>query len=825
MRVLQRRHISLSVIRAFLFIAFLLMLFASCDSEKENFLTPKEFLWLKNNHAQIDVLFGYDSPPEAFYNKKGNYEGLLVDYYKELESKLGVKFNFKEFENWSSLIEYSKTSKNFIIVGIAKTSERTNYLRFTKPFIEIPYVIFTQKNSEIKNMDDLFSKHVCATKQYAIIDYLAELYPEIKPVEVNEDIDGIRGVASGEYDAMIVSQMHGTYIIEKETIANLKISGESGYINSLCAAVSTKDPQLFRIISKAIDQIKPEQRKEILNKWVNSGLGKLSEKHKRILTIILFSIVILVGSLWLWLVSLKKQVFKKTRLVRESEQKYRSIIENSNDAIFIRFNGKFELINNKFEKLFGYTSKEVLSNTFNVLDIIEHEKIDLTKENIDNKYNSEKPFIVELIGKTKQGEKLFLEVAISYLDYKNGIAIQGIIHNITLRKNREIELLKAKEKAEESDKLKSAFLANMSHEIRTPMNGILGFTDLLDTPNITEAKKHEFINVIKQSGNRMLNTVNDLIDISKIETNQMSVSYSIFNLNERIENLVNFFELEAKTKNLKLNYVLGLPNNAAKIKTDKSKLDSILSNLIKNAIKFTKKGTIDFGYEYIKLEDGDEFLQFYVKDTGIGIPNNRLDAIFNRFEQADIEDQQAFQGSGLGLAISKSYVKMLGGKIWVNSIENIGTEFYFTLPFKNIQKLTLDNDKASQKNDTLTSLKLSKTLIVEDDEISAIYLKEILKELTNKIVHVESGEEAVTYCELNNDVELVFMDIKMAGIGGFEATRRIRQFNKNVKIIAQTAYSMPGDKEKTIKAGCNEYINKPINSSLLLKKIEVLMQH
>ena len=799
------------------------LLIASCTSDNNNYLSPNEKAWINNHGKEIDVLFGYSAPPNAFYNEDGEYVGLLVDYLNEIEDELDTKFNFRKFENWSTLINYAQTSENFFIVGIAKTENREEYLNFTKSFVDIPYVIFTRKNSEIQSIDELADKRICITQKYAIKNYLFDYYPELKPFEVESDLEGLRGISSGLYDAMIVNQMYGTYLMDNQGITNLKIVGESGYYNPLSVGVSKNNTQLFKILDKVVNHITVDRKSEIYNKWVYNSAGNISEDLKKTIITALSLVLVLLGALWFWLISLKKQVEKKTRLVKESELKYRSIIENSNDAIFIRFNKQFELINSKFEKLFGYSSKEVLSGNFNVLDIIEHESVDLTIEKINSEQNFKKPFSIELIGKTKQGEKLFLEVAVSYLDYKDGLAVQGIIHNITRRKNRELELLKAKEKAEESDKLKSAFLANMSHEIRTPMNGILGFTDLLENPNLSDTKKHDFIKVIKQSGERMLNTVNDLIDISKIETNQMSLVFSEFNLNHRIENLFNFFKLEAKNKNLELSYTLGLPNSEVKIKSDKSKLDSILSNLIKNAVKFTKQGKIEFGYELISL-NGEKNLQFFVKDTGIGIPNNRIEAVFNRFEQADIDDQQAFQGSGLGLAITQSYVEMLGGEIWVNSIENMGSEFYFTLPYNSIIEEVSTTEQKNEVAENSKNLKSSKILIVEDDEISAIYLKEILKELSNKIVQVESGEEAVAYCESNMDVELIFMDIKMNGIGGYEATRRIRKFNNNVKIIAQTAYSMPGDREKAIDSGCNDYIEKPIKRNLLFEKVGFLMK-
>jgi len=241
------------------------------------------------------------------------------------------------------------------------------------------------------------------------------------------------------------------------------------------------------------------------------------------------------------------------------------------------------------------------------------------------------------------------------------------------------ELIAAKDKAEESDKLKSAFLANMSHEIRTPMNGILGFADLLKEPELTGEEKQEYISIIEKSGLRMLNIINDLIDISKVESGQMEISISEINVNEQIEYIYTFFKQEIKRKGMQIIFRNDLSLQEAYIQTDREKLYAILTNLVKNSIKYSDIGTIELGY-LLK----DNFLEYYIKDTGIGIPPDKQEAIFDRFIQADITDKRAFQGAGLGLTISKSYVEMLGGKIWVESENGNGSIFYFTIPYNRV---------------------------------------------------------------------------------------------------------------------------------------------
>jgi PAS domain S-box-containing protein len=391
----------------------------------------------------------------------------------------------------------------------------------------------------------------------------------------------------------------------------------------------------------------------------------------------------------------------------------------------------------------------------------------------------------------------------------NIIGLYGTAQDITQKKELELALIKAKEKAEESDHLKSAFLANMSHEIRTPMNGILGFTNLLREPDLTGEEKEEFIDIIQKSGNRMLDTVNDIIEISKIETGQITVSSNEVNVSEHILSLQKFFRPEAEKKGLKLIIDNELSVYGSLIITDKNKLSSILTNLIKNAIKFTEKGHIIIG-----CKRNADFIELYVKDSGIGIPSQRQDAIFNRFEKADIEDKQVREGSGLGLAIVKSYVNLLGGNIWVNSEVNEGSTFFFTIPYKPVHSSSDNkNGKDWIINDEVKNFNI---LIVEDDHTSSKYLTILLKDFTKNIQIAKDGLRAVEICKNDSNIDLILMDYKLPNLNGLEATRRIREFNKNVKIIAQTAHALEGDKEKAMEAGCNDYITKPIDRERLL---------
>ena len=375
------------------------------------------------------------------------------------------------------------------------------------------------------------------------------------------------------------------------------------------------------------------------------------------------------------------------------------------------------------------------------------------------------------------------------------------------------------EKAKLADKFKSTFLANMSHEIRTPMNGILGFANLLKNPDLNGDERQNYIRIIEKSGVRMLNIINDIVDISKIEAGVMKLDIRESNINEQIEYIYTFFKPEVESKGMKLICVNSLSAKESTIRTDREKLYAILTNLVKNAIKFTNEGSIEFGYNHIGLQTQIKELKFYVKDTGIGISKNRHKAVFDRFFQDDKVNQEALQGAGLGLSITKAYVEMLGGKIWIESKEGIGSTFYFTIPYITENEI-VTTERAIEENLIKTEGSGLKILIAEDDETSEALLKVIVKLFSKETLIARSGSEAIKVCRENPDIDLILMDIQMPEVNGYEATRQIREFNKNVVIIAQTAYGLSGDKEKAVEAGCNDYISKPIDKENLFELVQ-----
>ncbi len=376
------------------------------------------------------------------------------------------------------------------------------------------------------------------------------------------------------------------------------------------------------------------------------------------------------------------------------------------------------------------------------------------------------------------------------------------------RRQLEHELLEAKVKAEESDMLKTAFLANMSHEIRTPMNGILGLTQLLTRNQLTNEEREEYLAMINSNGKLLMNLVNDIIDISRIESNQVDLNEGEFSLNAMMNELLCFIQSEKMVKKkdaVELIMRTGLADNSSIIIGDESKLKQILTNLIGNAIKFTYTGTIEFGYSI-----GDEdTLEFYVKDSGIGISIDKLEVIFDRFTQVDQSLTRPYSGSGLGLAISKGFVERMGGTIWAESQIETGAAFYFTIPYKPSTLEDTQKEDHPQEPDQFNWEEIS-ILVVEDNYVSYRLLEISLRKTGIGIIHAENGQEAIDKVVQHPEIDIVLMDIQLPVLNGYDATAEIKKLRPDLPVIAQTANAMDDDRLKCLNAGCSDYITKPI---------------
>jgi PAS domain S-box-containing protein len=491
----------------------------------------------------------------------------------------------------------------------------------------------------------------------------------------------------------------------------------------------------------------------------------------------------------------------------------RAIQQSPVSVVITDKNGRIEYVNPKFTEVSGYTLEDVYGLNPRLGQKGAHPEG--FYENLWNTILSGKDWSGEFHNSKKNGESFWETATISPLLRDDGeishfIAVK---EDITEKKKILEDLIRTKEKAEESDRLKSAFLANMSHEIRTPMTGILGFASLLKEPHLTGEEQQEYIKVIEESGARMLNIINEIVEISKIESGEMKLVFKEINLCEQMDYIYKFFKPTIEAKGMKLIIEKKLSYEEAFITTDAQKLSNILMNLVKNAMKFTADG-----YVAIRCERNGSYIQFCVKDTGIGIPLEKQTAVFDRFIQADMSENRAYEGAGLGLSITKAYVEMLGGKIWLKSTPGEGSSFYFTIP--GLKKINEEVEKGIEKNGLLS--KKLKVLIAEDDKFTTTFLSKIIQKHCNEIITVGNGLEAVNTCIKRKDLDLVLMDYHMPQMNGYEAAAQIRKFNTDVKIFGQTAFVFSHDREEALRYGCNECITKPIQANVL---DELLMKY
>ncbi|MBT8317703.1 MAG: PAS domain S-box protein [Lutibacter sp.] len=752
-----------------------------------NFLDVENTKILKEQDAKKDknLTSQYEI---AFKNSEGINIPCLLNTTPIFNSKGEIKGSFAMISDISSLkhaYEVTENQNQELLKLSKELADNNNLLlhsnkRFKNLFEHSPASIWEQDYSEVIKLLNQKKTQVADIELYINKNpsFLKECISKINILSVNQvtkELFGVKSVQELKKHLLNNNSKIALKGLEYEIVSIAKGEKEFEYITEL-----------------------NKKNGEVINAIVNSAI--IDEEGKAIASVVDIS-------------ALKKAEIE----LKASEQKFRELFEKSGDAILIINNDIFVDCNSAAVSLLDYQSKE---------DFLHQHPATLSPklqpDGEESFQKAEKMISLALKNGTHRfewvhlknnGDEIPVEVLLTAVsNTNNNKVIHSVWRDITKRKKVLKDLTVAKEQAEESDRLKTEFLNNMSHEIRTPMNGILGFSQMLDNPELDTQKRSNFVNIIQNSGKQLLHVIDDILEISSLGTNQVKVIEEEVCLNDLLLDLFSIFDIKAKENKTPLYLKKELSDDDSIILTDNTKLNKIISNLLENALKFTNNGYIEFGYSILNTTKTPQ-LELYVKDTGIGIKPEKQQLIFERFQQAEKDLIHNVGGLGLGLSIAKENTELLGGKISVQSDIMKGATFFITIPFKPLHKISNTQTKSYKYT----------ILIAEDEEINYMFIETILRDtmkLNCDIIHAKNGQEAIDICKNNTAIDMVLMDLKMPKLNGFIATKQIRKFNTNVPIIAQTAYSSESDREEALEMGCNDFISKPIKKDEFVSMID-----
>ncbi|MBN1990454.1 MAG: transporter substrate-binding domain-containing protein [Bacteroidales bacterium] len=783
--------------------------------------------------VQADSMFY----PYEFANAKGEPEGFNIDIIREIARVMGLNI-YIELKTWSEVIKNVESGKVDILAGLFYSNERAKYVDFTQPHSIVSYSFFVRDNEKNFSYDNLGGKEIIVQKG-DISEEIVKGFSNIKVVYAPSQADALRLLSSGKHDAAVLSKLSALRYADEFRLNNIVPFGSPLETRRYCFAVSKNLPGLADRLNEGLAIIKATGEYDaIYNKWFGESASPIPRKviWISIIAISFFIIALFTIALWNW--SLSKTVQQKTQelnselsIRKQTEKqlvKERTLLRQfinaipdplfhkDKDGCYVNYNNAFGALINNEEDILGKTDFDIFPSDFAKAIL-----------NSDLKaYTTKTPVIDERWITLPNGDKLLLSThRTPFFDEKGQlIGLVGAGRNITAQHKAEEDLRVAKERAEQSDKLKSAFLANMSHEIRTPMNAIIGFSNLLLNPELLHEQKKEYVKFINSSGNTLLNLINDIIDIAKIEAGEITILEKEFNLVELLrEQHALFTNMAVSQDKAHININLILPEGTSELPVvlDQLRIKQVLSNLLSNAVKFTDSGAITLG-----LSVSASLFEFWVTDTGIGIPQTHRKQIFEQFRQVDETLSRKYGGTGLGLTISQRLIELMNGRIWLESEEGVGSTFYFNVPITektralwNSQQTNTPKPKSHKASIEANSWQHVKMLIAEDEEMNYLYLKEVLSPTGVSITWAQNGKEAVELAK-SNGYNIVLMDIKMPIMNGIEAAQAILLQKPEQAIIAQTAYAMHDEKQQCLNLGFKAYLTKPLLPKILLETIQ-----
>ncbi len=786
----------------------------------ESYLSPAERVWL-HEHPEVRLGVDPDWPPLEYFDTNGVYSGIASDYIAELNNRL--KTNWEPVPNlkWVDVVAAIKERRLDVLPMAASTPERESYLLFTKPYISFPMVVVMRADAaSIYGLEDLEQMRVGVADGYVSHEHLKRdhSYLDLHPFSSAEK--GLEQVSLGRIDAYFGTLPSISHVIDKQGLTNLNIAAATPYTFALGMGVRKDWPELVSILNKVLEHIPNGRRREIRSAWFAPHIEDASSLRSmiRVLIVIVSGATVLGVLATLWILGMRKQI-QQRRMAEASLREFKLTLDITHDCVFIfdPDDFRFFYVNNGACEQVGYSITELLKMT--PLDI----KPKLNWDEFSEMVQPLKQGTLDLLSfrtehRHREGHDVPVQIHLQYID--DGVLsprFVAVVRDIVQQLEIETELIKARDEAEAGNRAMSTFLAMMSHEIRTPMNAVIGMASTMEKTDL-DTEQQEYLDILRDSGEIMLEIIDDLLDYSKLEAGKMSFDAEPFAVADWVSSIHRIIDERMQKKGLRFEVKIE-SSVPSVLSADAKRLRQIFLNLLSNAAKFTKHGSVHWTLGGKQV--GDDFLLMSsVRDTGIGITEDVKERLFSPFIQADSSISRRFGGTGLGLAISRQIARAMGGDVQVTSEFGNGSTFMVTACLAitdSTHLVDFTDGPVTECNDILLSESL-RLLVAEDNPINQKVIMMMLKKLGYESDLAVNGCEAMER-HAETPYDLILMDMQMPEMDGLETTRRIRELDKTVIIIALTANALPEDEQACMAAGMNGFLAKPVKADVLQKNL------
>lgn len=788
---------------------------------------------LCNANTRVITVGVFDYYPSLFKNEQGEIDGYYKEAFKEIERQEKIHFVYK-YCSRSECIELMELGVIDIVPNIAfDTSFAKRFIYSNQNLTTIWGELYVAQNSKINTIEDITNKTIACLPHditdMKIIELISKFGISFQLLYCKSYDEVFQKVRTSQVDVGLVTNIFGAMKQEDYSVRPTDIVFNP---YNIYVVGNKEHSEVIQIIDSYLKKWRYDEQSIYFTarqKWLYNSF--YYEKNGLPLWIfwMIVIIVFLTGVIIVIVIVFRKkvhytalQIIEKQDAIHKIESKFKTYIDNSPIAVFlINEKGEFVMVNDTTTIISGYNKKELL--TMNIIQLIQQETLDEGFVSFEELKTIGRIF-KEVLITSKKGNTIWIEIhgiKVSDTEYfcfasdihERKMAELQILKQTEEIKQQNIELMKAKAKAEESDRLKTAFLQNMSHEIRTPLNAIMGFSQLLPDYFDDKPTLEKFCNIIQDRGEDLLLMINDVLHIARIEAGQITIHHVITDLYSIKTLLIeNFTEIKKRLNKTNIDLLFTIDESLLQkqIVIDDVKLKQVLTNLIHNAIKFTNEGSVT-----VTITDKNTYLDITISDTGIGIPKEHIKNIFNRFIQIH-NSGKAQLGSGLGLSIVKGLLEHVKGSIHVSSELGKGTIFFVTFPYEVPDEV---KEKVEIKHKEKTTLHSLSVLIVEDEITNVVFLENLLQSIVNKVFVAKDGAEAFKILA-NKHIDIALIDIRLPGMSGHEIAKNIRIAYPKIHIIAQTAYASEEDKEEALNAGCHDYIAKPIQRNEILEKMQ-----